>query len=323
MPRAVSVTVPATSANLGPGFDCLGLALNIYLRVSCSAEGRGLRISANEPGIALDQTNLIYRAMAAAVEAARQPEPDGIALRIENAIPLSRGLGSSAAAIAAGLMLGNALAGEPFDKARLLEIGLPLEGHPDNLAPALFGGLRVSSTAGSAGAPGGAGVAVEVGAAATAVAVGPQRVISLPVALGQAPDIVLYVPDFEMSTHEARRVLPDSVPRVDAIFNACRSSLLVAALAGGDFSVLQWAMEDRLHQPYRSAIFPALPRLIQAALDAGAAGAALSGAGSTVIAFCERNSGSVAMAFEAAGRQAGLTGRSLTAEVDLEGARLA
>src|SRR5437660_1039390 len=146
MPLAVSVEVPATSANLGPGFDCLGLALTLYLRVSCQAGGAGLRIGANEPQIALDESNLVYRAMRLVYEASGKRIP-GLELHIDNAVPLSRGLGSSAAAIAAGLVLGNALLNEPFDRRRLLNIGLPLEGHPDNLAPALFGGLRVSSTA--------------------------------------------------------------------------------------------------------------------------------------------------------------------------------
>ncbi len=287
-----SVTVPASSANLGPGFDCLGLALDIYLRVSCATEGTELRITANEPDIATDDSNVIYRAITLVFASAAKPLPAGLELSIDNAIPLSRGLGSSAAAIAAGLMLGNALCGAPFDKQRLLEIGLPLEGHPDNLAPALLGGLRVSSLAGD-------------------------HVLSLPVALPKPPGIALFIPDFPMSTAEARRVLPASVSRADAIFNTCRSSLLVAALAAGDLSVLRWAMEDRLHQPYRSAIFEALPHLIEKALRAGAAGAALSGAGSTVIALCEGDPAPIAEAMA----RAGVAGKACTARVDALGAR--
>jgi homoserine kinase len=293
MPLAVTVKVPASSANLGPGFDCLGLALAIYLRASCREAGSELRITANEPEIATDASNLIYKALSLVCEAAGKAVAAGLELGIDNAIPLSRGLGSSAAAIAAGLMLGNALCGSPFDKQRLLEIGLPLEGHPDNLAPALFGGLRVSSLAGD-------------------------RVLSLPVSLPKPPGIALFVPDFPMSTAEARRVLPAEVPRADAIFNTCRSSLLVAALAAGDLSVLRWAMEDRLHQHYRSTIFRALPKLIDAALDAGAAGAALSGAGSTVIAFVDGDPAPVAQAMAAAG----VSGKPLTAEIDPDGARV-
>ena len=211
--------------------------------------------------------------------AAGEPTPS-LELRIDNAIPLSRGLGSSAAAITAGLMLANALAGEHFDRQRLLEIGLPLEGHPDNLAPAMFGGLRVSSLAAG-------------------------RVLTQAVALPRPPRVVLFVPDFAMSTAEARRVLPDSVPRADAIFNTGRSSMLVAALAAGDMSALRWAMEDRLHQPYRAAIFPALPNLIAAALDAGASGAALSGAGSTVLPSAPRTT-PIARALERAAATANL-----------------
>jgi homoserine kinase len=132
----------------------------------------------------------------------------------------------------------------------------------------------------------------------------------------------LFIPDFVMSTSEARRVLPDSVPRADAIFNTCRSSLLVAALAAGDLSVLRWAMEDRLHQPYRGAIFPALPKLLEAALEAGAAGAAMSGAGSTVVALCDHDPSPITSALERAAAAEGLGGRGVTAEIDVDGAYL-
>jgi len=286
----IIVRVPASSANLGPGFDCLGLAVNLYLQVSCTTDAITLRIESSDPDVSTGPDNLIYRALARVFEASGQAVPP-VHLSIANGIPLSRGLGSSAAAIAAGLMLGNTLAGDAADKHGLLRLGLPLEGHPDNLAPALFGGLRVSSVVG-------------------------EDVVSLPFALARAPRIVLFIPDFVMSTFEARRVLPESIPRADAVFNTCRTSLLLAALAAGDFPALRWAMEDRLHQPYRSAIFPALPSLIQAALAAGAAGAALSGAGSTVIAFCDGETDRIAAAFE----HVGVPGHSAVTEIDLEGA---
>lgn len=295
-PIAVAVQVPATSANLGPGFDCLGLALNLHLSVSCRTGGSSLRISAGDPTIATDETNLVFRAMAAVFQAAGKPTPP-VELHIDNEIPLSRGLGSSSAAIVAGVVLANALLGQPFTKSRLLEVALPLEGHPDNIAPAMFGGLVVSS-------------------------LGDEGVLAAPVELRRAPAIALFIPEFAMATAEARRVLPDKVPRADAVFNTGRSSLLVAALAAGDFSLLRWAMQDRLHQPYRAAIFPAMPNLISAALEAGAAGCALSGAGSTVIAFCAANPGPVLEALEQAAQAARLPGRSARAEIDVAGARL-
>ena len=296
MPQAAAVQVPATSANLGPGFDCLGLALNLYLRVACRTGGEGLRISASDEEIATDPSNLVYRAMEAVFQAAGEGVP-ALELRIDNGIPLSRGLGSSSAAIIAGATLANALLGSPFGRERLLDLALTLEGHPDNIAPALLGGLVASSLAG-------------------------ERVLAQPVRLARVPGIALFIPDFAMATAEARRVLPDSVPRADAIFNTGRGSLLVAALAAGDFALLRWAMEDRLHQPYRSAIFPALPRLIQAALDAGAAGCAMSGAGSTVIALCDSQPGAVRAALERAASDLGVGGRGATADIDLEGARI-
>jgi homoserine kinase len=268
----------------------LGLALNTYLSVTCSTRPSGLAITANNPELATDGSNLIVRAMAALFEAAEQPLP-GLELDIANDIPLARGLGSSAAAIVAGLLLANRLCGDRFDSRGLLRIGLPLEGHADNLAPALLGGLCISAAHDG-------------------------DVLALKVTLRTPPGIALFIPDFAIPTSDARRVLPDRVPRVDAVFNAGRAALLVAALAQRDWSALRWAMEDRLHQPYREAIFPDLPRLIEAALDAGAAGAAMSGAGSTIIALCSGDPAPVAAALE----NAGVPGRSAIARIDTKGA---
>ncbi|MDE3076656.1 MAG: homoserine kinase, partial [Chloroflexota bacterium] len=296
--QQVTVRVPATSANLGPGFDCLGLALDLYLEIRCrtTAAGLAVRVRQAEPaaagplgaaGISTGPDNPIYQAIRRVYEAANEPCP-GIELDIDNGIPLSRGLGSSAAAIAAGLMAANSLLGGGFDRRRLLSIGLPLEGHPDNLAPALFGGLTVS-------------------------AVVDGRVLTVPVEIKSWIGVALFVPDVAMSTSEARAVLPEKVPRGDAVFNVSRAALLVAALAGGDSGVLRWAMEDRLHQPYRARLFPALPRLIAAALEAGAAGAAMSGAGSSVIAFCTGEAQTVADAMGEAAARLGVAGTPMVA----------
>ncbi|HEU0169352.1 MAG TPA: homoserine kinase [Chloroflexota bacterium] len=286
--------MPATSANLGPGFDCLGLALDLYLRVTCTLGGSGLRIAA-EPGVSTGPNNLIYRAMLATYDAAGEPAPADLAIDARNDIPLSRGLGSSSAAIVAGLLLANVLLDTPFDRDRLLEIGLPLEGHPDNIAPALFGGLVVAAVADG-------------------------RPVAQRVPLARTPGVGLFIPDQPMPTADARRVLPDTVPRADAVFNTGRSSLVVAALATGNFGLLRAAMEDRLHQPYRAAIFPALPALIEAALSAGAAGAALSGAGSTVIALCEGDPAPVVAALATSAASLGVSGRPVTARIDQSGA---
>ncbi|MHB8620110.1 MAG: homoserine kinase, partial [Chloroflexota bacterium] len=184
-----TVRVPATSANLGPGFDCLGLALDLYLKVDCQTTEAGLSItiggSEASGSISLGATNLVYRALSVVFRTAGAALP-GIRLHIDNGIPLSRGLGSSAAAVVAGLMLGNRLLGEPFDRQRLLGIGLPLEGHPDNLAPALFGGLTTSAIID--GEP-----------------------LAIQIALNRDPRVVLFIPDLVMSTKEARAVLPNTV----------------------------------------------------------------------------------------------------------------
>ncbi|MBV9119501.1 MAG: homoserine kinase [Chloroflexi bacterium] len=288
--------MPATSANLGPGFDCLGLALDLRLRVTCSPRLEGLHIVSGDPAISAGEDNLIWQAMSRVFEFAGAASP-GVELRIENGIPLSRGLGSSSAAIIAGLTLANELMGGGYSQQELLGVGLPLEGHPDNLAPALFGGLTVAVLAG-------------------------ENPIVARVPLPRPPGVALFVPDQPMATAEARRLLPESVPRADAVFNTGRSALLVAGLATGDFSVLRRATEDRLHQPYRAAMFEAMPELIQAALDAGAAGAALSGAGSTIIALCEGDPRPPSEAMAAAAARLEVAGAARTASIDLAGARL-
>jgi homoserine kinase len=287
--------VPATSANLGPGFDCLGLALDIYLRVRCAVAGSGLRITAGDASISTGDDNLIYQAMLAVYSAAGAAPPAGLSFDIDNAIPLSRGLGSSSAAIVAGLLQADAVMGTGLSRSRLLEVGLPLEGHPDNLAPALFGGLVTS-------------------------AVGPDGVLVQQVPLPRPPRVALFIPERAMSTAEARRVLPATYSRADAVFNAGRTGLLVAALAGGNLAPLRWAMEDRIHQPYRASLLPELPALVDAALAAGAAGAALSGAGSTVIALCAGDPAPIAEAMSAEAARLRLAGRAATASIHMAGA---
>ena len=294
---SVHVRVPATSANLGPGFDALGLALALYnevtaqesgtVTVAVQGEGAG-RLPANEH-------NVVARGVQLAYETAGRPFK-GCALTCVNRIPPARGLGSSAAAWVAGLVAGNALLGEPLSRAVLLALAARVEGHPDNVAAALLGGLTVSCGR----------------------ADGRVTAIALPVPA--TVRWVVLVPSVTSATAEARAVLPDSVPRKDAVFNVQRVSLLLAGLQTGRLDVLEAALDDRLHQPYRLRLFPWMPAVADAARRAGALGCVLSGAGPSLLAAVTDEAEAVARAMEAALRTAGMEGRASALAVDTEGA---
>lgn len=283
--REISVRVPATSANLGPGFDSLGLALSLYARVTLR-EAPG-----PEPGAA---EAMMLAAARAAFRAAGRTPPD-LTASWDGDIPVARGLGASAALRAGAAVAANALMGRPLDSDALLDLTADLEGHGDNVAPALFGGLQVVVREGRR-----------------------FRRLGAPVAPGLR--IVLFVPEFEMPTDESRKALPERLSREDAVHNIGRAALLVAALATGAWDALGPATEDRLHQPARAGIFPALPAIIGAARDAGAHGAYLSGGGSTVAAFATANEDGIARAMAGAAAGEGVAGRTLVTEPSLTGA---
>jgi homoserine kinase len=292
----VRVRVPASSANLGPGFDALGLALALHNEVTAEETDR-VTVRVDGEGatrLAADERNVVARGVRLAHEAAGRPFR-GCALACRNRIPLARGLGSSAAAWVGGLMAGNALLGRPLDRAALLGLAARAEGHPDNVAAAIYGGLTVAcSTADGAIA------------------------VALPV-----PDHlhwVVLVPEVTSATAEARAVLPASVPREDAVFNVQRVALLLAGLQAGRAEALRLALEDRLHQPYRLTLFPWMPGVATAAREAGALGCVLSGAGPSMLALVAGDGAAVAGAMEAALRQAGIAGAARTLEVDRHGA---
>jgi homoserine kinase len=293
----VHVRVPATSANLGPGFDALGLALTLYNEVTAT-EADGVTVTVDGEGagrLPSDGDNVVARGVRQAYEAAARPFK-GVALRCVNRIPGSRGLGSSAAAWVGGLVAGNALLGEPLSREALLALAARAEGHPDNAAAALHGGLTVSCALGD----------------------GRIAVVSLPV----PPTLrwIVLVPELTSATAEARAVLPDTVPRADAVFNVQRVALLLAGLQSGRADALAAALDDRLHQPYRLRLFPWLSSVIAAAGRAGALGCVLSGAGPSVLAAVTGGGDAVGRAMEAALAAAGLAGRAGAFEVDGRGA---
>ena len=292
----VSVRVPASSANLGPGFDALGLALALYNEVTIE-ESDAVSVSIEGGGqgrLDAGGDNVVARGARLAYEAAGHPFP-GARIHCVNRIPLSRGLGSSAAAWVGGLVGANALLGEPIDRRGILALAARAEGHPDNVAAAVLGGLTVSCADGA-----------EIAAVSLAV----------PPALRW----VVLVPDVESATRDARAVLPAEVPRADAVFNVQRVSLLLAALGAGRLDLIATAMDDRLHQPYRLRLFPWMEKVAAAARGAGALGCALSGAGPSMLAAVRGPTAAVAGAMEQALAAAGLGGRAVALEVDTTGA---
>jgi len=292
----VHVSVPATSANLGPGFDALGLALALRNEVTAAeAEGVSVRIEGEGAGrLARGGDNVVARGVRLAFEAAGR-RFTGCELHCLNRVPTARGLGSSAAAWVGGLVAGNALLGSPLPREALLALAARAEGHPDNVAAALLGGLTVACADGE-------GV--------TAVA------LPVPPALRW----VALIPGVTSATAEARAVLPRTVPREDAVFNVQRVALLLASLQAGRTDALARALEDRLHQPYRLKLFPWMPDVAAAARAAGALGCVLSGAGPALLAVTTGDAGDLGRAMEAALRAAGIAGAAHALAVDTEGA---
>lgn len=299
---SVTVRAPATTANLGPGYDCLGMALDVWNRLTVSVlpEGSSPAVAVSGEGageLAADTDNLTYRAMAFLYGEADAPMPP-LSLRCENAIPLSRGMGSSAAAIAGGLVAANALLGHPFDANALLEMAATLEGHPDNVAAAVHGGLRL------------------------VISDADNRIYTAPIGIPAELRAVLLIPEHRIATVDARRVLPAEVSVADAVYNMSRAALLVAAMEGNHPEYLQIATQDCLHQPYRRAIFPAMRVIFRAALDAGALGVFLSGSGSTILALTQGKEMTVAYEMFDAARLCGVAGRVEVTQPTAQGAQV-
>ena len=294
----ISVRVPATSANLGPGYDAVGLALTLSMRIGLDRAPQP-EIEVRGSGADLIPTgpeHPAYRAARFVAELVGEPDVHFRLLQ-ENSIPPTRGLGGSAAALVGGAVAANDLFGGQIAAPDLLNIVCELDGHPDNAAPALLGGLVI-------------GTLTPTGV--SAVRLEPKNL-----------KVVVAVPDFAVSTTAARRALPDSVPHRDATFNVGRSGLLLGALATGEYQLLRIAMQDRLHQPYRSHLIPGLEDVIDAALANGAYGACLSGSGPTVLAFApETNALEIASAMKTAFEVRDVQAESWALDVDLAGARV-
>jgi len=284
------VLVPASSANLGPGFDSLALAIDLHTRVRVRQEGDAGRVGAGQIDLYGGEDLVLSSMRYLAGRLGRELPPATI--ETETEIPVARGLGSSAAAIVAGLQAGALLlSGEPLTSDELISIGGELEGHADNISAAVLGGVT----------------------AAVATAEG---YIAARLAAHLPWQPVLFIPRLTAFTRDARGILPASVPLTDAAANVGRAALLAHALQTGDDRLLGVAMADQLHQPYRAGMFPHLQPMIDAALGAGAAGACLSGAGPTVLALAraERAAG-VRDALALVGEQLGVDGDAVIAAV--------
>jgi homoserine kinase len=259
----VKITTPATTANMGPGFDSIGMALKVR-NVLFAEESDSLDIEVRMPQdlpVPTGEDNLIYRTVKGFYDEAGLPLK-GLRMIQEDAIPLTRGLGSSAACVVSGLLAANALSGAGLSKQDLLQMAARLEGHPDNAAPALLGGVVVG-----------------------AMDNGKLYCSKLKTPYLSKLKFALMIPSFPLPTEEARRVLPESYSREDAVYNASRAALLVAALMQGEFDLLGCASSDRLHQPYRSKIVPGMDGIFGECMRKGAKAVFLSGAGPTLIAL--------------------------------------
>lgn len=295
----VTVTIPASTANLGPAFDCLGLALPLYNRVTFEEVDTPGRVVVTIEGegqgiIPADESNLVVQAAERVFERVGKRPGGGLRVYQHNGIPVCSGLGSSGAAVLGGLLAANSLVQGGLEKADILQLAAEMEGYPDNAAPALYGGLvLVIKTNG--------------------------RWLIDPIPLPPMR-VVVVLPDFHFPTAAARAALPKQVPLSDAVFNTGRVGLLLRAFAAGDYDRLAVAMQDRLHQPYRLPLIPGMEAAFAAAYAAGAAGVALSGAGPSLIAFAPAGHEAIGEAIAAAFAAAHLPTRRWVLEVETAGA---
>ena len=293
--NVIRVRVPASSANLGPGFDALALALGLYLRCTLRKSQHGLRIQVSgtdSEDIPRDESNLVWKAF---TRLAGKQSETGMELEIVNEVPIGKGLGSSAAAIVAGLALANEWFKLNKSRDQLIEIATRMEGHPDNVAAAVRGGLVVSCQ-------------TEDG---SVIAVNSPFQANLKVAL--------VVPHCQLATEVARAALPASYSRRDAVFNLQRVALLLAALREGNNDLLAEAMQDRFHQPFRAPLVPGFEEILKLRGVPGLLGLALSGAGPSVVAFCSGHTDEVGEAIASCFRKHGVEARTHRLPIDTQG----
>lgn len=296
MKKVIRVKVPASTSNLGPGFDLLGLALQLYNEVEVERRGEGLEIEIEgegEKSLPRNGENPVFRGIKAVFRRERKKLP-GLFIREKNKIPPSRGLGSSGSAWLAGIISGYLLLGKKFSSPQILELAFKLEGHPDNIGASFLGGLVIYLPPES-------------------------RWIRLP--FPPELKIVVGIPDFPVATQKAREILPSCVSLSDSVFNLSRMGILISSLLKKKWDLIFLGTQDRLHQPYRKRIFPWLEKVFASAKEAGALGVFLSGAGPSVGCFSRGEEKNIALALEKSFSQEGISSRSLILGVDEKGAR--
>lgn len=288
----IQITVPASSANLGAGFDALGIALTLYNRVwmeeadgtvekpACIIE------SIDGKPIPIDETNMIFQSAKILYERCGHPFR-GLHIKQENNIPMTRGLGSSSACLVAGLVGANTLLGSPLSLSDISDLAAGMEGHPDNTAPALYGGLVTSVMDGG-------------------------RVHSVSVPVSDRIRFALFIPDFELKTEVARAILPQKVSREDAVYNLSRAALMTASLFSGSLENLRVAVQDRLHQPYRFPLIAGADKIFYIAYELGAFAVAISGAGPSILAIIDGDNTGFVDTAKLELKQSGLEGWQVT-----------
>jgi homoserine kinase len=292
----IQIRIPATTANLGPGFDTLGAALKLYNEVHVSSEtARCIDIEGEGVGVLpTGKSNIVWQAM---TKILGKKYPFGsLRIRLVNRIPLSSGLGSSAAARLGGLLAAYAVAGKKYTAAEILAVGVRLEGHPDNIVPALAGGI----------------CAAVDGPVISYVRMDPPSLKA-----------VVCHPAFALPTEKARRVLPRYVPIADVVYNVSRTALFMAAITAQRYDCLSIAMDDRLHQPYRKKLIPGMDEVFSAARKKGAYGVAISGAGPSLIALTSSSKAvAVGAAMQDAWKKRSIASRIFILDFDTEGAKV-
>ena len=297
MKEIISVSAPATTANLGPGFDCLGLALDIWNETSFEIGHSDLSISGEgENELVLDLNNLLYRGFAKPFEIIGRDVP-AVSIKAKNEIPVGRGLGSSAAAIVSGLIAGDKATGIGLSQDEILTLAAEMEGHADNVGPALLGGLQI-------------------------VVSSNQEWVTSQVPIPKKISIIIFIPDKPVLTSDARSSLPETVTLDDAKFNIGRASLFVNSMAQGDIDHLGIATQDRLHQDYRAALLPGINSVMKGALSAGADCVFISGSGPSVIAISEDRGMTVCYEMSESASKAGVHGEIRITQPSLYGASL-
>ncbi len=291
----IKIRVPATSANLGPGFDSLGIALNLYNDFLFEETLGGLEIigalSSEE-----DKDNLVYTSMLKTFDLIGY-KPKGIKLKIESKSPVSRGLGSSASCIVAGVMGANEIAGSPLSQSEIFKLSTEIEGHPDNIAPALFGGLVVSLME-------------------------DKEIYYNEINVAEGLKFVAIIPDFPLSTKSAREVLPTEVAYKDAVENISRVCLLISALSNGRFDLLKHGLRDNLHQPYRGKLIEGFEEVLSKSYELKALGGYLSGAGPTIMTIIKENDITFKENMEAYLKSINYSWKVIELKLDLDGAKI-